>query len=819
MLASSSARRLGRWSHSWVAAGVALLAIQAVLSFTLKQGPALVAYCDISYLVLLLLASGVAVRNAVQSTQATRLFWSFLGAAFVVWALVPGGWFNRGVLHGEIPSFLFANPPLFLHIVLMIAAIASRPHLKLPSRRPYRSTLNFLILLFVWVFAYMFYLFPYQYGDGGVGMMLRFEALYFVENAIFLIILGGLIFQAHFPWKHIYLHLFGASVLYTCASLITNVLWALKDPSGDLTDATYPALRGLVGLAFTASILWFLWIGLEGNRLKSELNRSVLLDTTDPKYSSVLATLAVLGVPLVGIWELFRTGEPMATHEIRLLAVMIAGLILAAGAAAEHYLSYREFTTDVAEAHDRLRLAMRSGKSMGWDRDPANGQNIWFGDLESTFGIRGDPYLPREGEFVERMHPDDRERVTKLVEDAMQSRSEYQAEYRVVRTDGAIRWLADSGKFHFATNSDVPRFLGIAVDITERKQVEFALRESEERFRLMSHAAPVLIWMSGTDKLCTYFNKPWLDFTGRPLSAELGNGWTDGVHAEDLERCVETYARAFDRREPFRMEYRLRAGDGEYHWLLDIGVPRFNPDESFAGYIGSCIDVTERKLAEEALYSLSSRLIEAQEQERTRIARELHDDFSQRMAILSIELDLLKRDVPGLSGDALHRLDSLRGQAREFATDIQALSHELHSAALDHLGIVVAMRGFCQEFGEKQKLRIDFRGQNLPSPVSRDVALCLYRVLQEALHNAAKHSRASQYNVQLVGTPGEIQLTVSDDGVGFDVEAVNKDRGLGLISMRERVKLVNGTFSIASQLNLGTEISVRIPVKATPQVQ
>ena len=819
MRAPSSARRRGRWFYSWLAVGVGLLVIQAILSLTLKQGPALVAYCDISYLVLLLLACGVAIRNAVQSRQAARLFWSFLAGAYGVWALVPAGWFNRGVLHGRMPSFLFANPPLFLHIVFMIAAMASRPHLKLPSLRPYRSTLNFLLLLFVWVFAYTFFLFPYQYGNEGAAMMLRFEAIYFVENAVLLVILGRLIFQSQFPWRRIYLHILGASALYLCASLVTNVLWALKDPSGDLTDASYSGLRGLIGIAFTASIFWFFWIGLEGNRLKSDLNHSVQLDTTDPRYSSVLATLAVLGVPLVGVWELFRTGEPIGTHEVRLLVVMVAGVILAAGAAAEHYLANREFTSDVAEAHDRLRLAMRSGKSMGWDRDPANGQNIWFGDLEPTFGIQGDPYLPRDGEFMERVHPDDRERVSKLVEHAMQGRTEYQSEYRVVRTDGAIRWLADSGKFYFSANSDLPRFVGIAVDITERKQAEFALRESEERFRLMSHAAPVLIWMAGTDKLCTYFNKPWLDFTGRSLSDELGNGWTEGVHAEDAGRCLETYAHAFDRREPFRMEYRLRASDGEYRWLLDIGVPRFNSDNSFAGYIGSCIDVTERKLAEEGLYSISSRLIQAQEQERTRIARELHDDFSQRMALLSIELDLLKRDIPGLNGEILCRIDNLRRHVQEFATDIQAMSHELHSAALDHLGILVAMRGFCQEFGEKQKLKIDFHSEDLPSPVSPDVALCLYRVLQEALHNAAKHSRASQYNVQFIGMPGEIQLTVSDDGVGFDVESVNKGRGLGLISMRERVKLVKGTISIVSKLNYGTDINVRIPVKSTPQMQ
>jgi len=808
-------RRLGRRFNWWLAAGAALLATEAILALTLRQGPALVASFDIGYLVLLLLASAASIRNAVQSRHAPRLFWSFLGAAFGLWALVPYGWFNRMVLHGGIPSYLFANPPLFLHIVLMIAAVASRPHLKLPSRRPYRSTLNFLLLLFVWVFAYAFYLFPYQYANQGTGMALRFEEIYFVENGLLLAILVWLVFRAPFPWKRIYRHMLGASALYTCASLITNVFLTLRDASGDLSGANHPTLSGLVGLAFTASILWFLWIGVEGNNLKLALNEAVLLDTANPKYSSVLAMLAVLSVPVVGIWELFRTGEPIQTHELRLLVVMVAGLILAAAAFAENYLVNREFASDVAAAHDRLRLAMTSGKSMGWDRDLASGQNIWFGDLEPTFGIRGDLHLAGEHEFAERLHPDDRERVSNMFADAMQGTSEYNAEYRIVRTDGTIRWLADTGRFYFTTNGDVSRFLGIAVDITERKQAEFALRESEERFRLMSNTAPVLIWMADTDKLCTYFNKTWLDFTGRPLSAELGSGWRDGVHAEDLRRCRETYAQAFDRREPFKMEFRLRASDGEYRWILDIGVPRFNSDGSFAGYIGSCIDVTERKYAEEVLYSSSSRLIEAQEQERTRIARELHDDFSQRMALLAIELDLLKKDIPGLTGDALNRMDRLREQAREMGADIQALSHELHSAALDHLGVAVAMRGFCEEFGRKQKLRIDFCGQYLPSPVSSTVSLCLYRVLQEALHNAAKHSRASRFNVKLVGMPGEIQLTVSDDGIGFDVESISKRQGLGLISMRERVKLVNGTFSIVSKPNEGTDINVRIPVEAS----
>ena len=170
------------------------------------------------------------------------------------------------------------------------------------------------------------------------------------------------------------------------------------------------------------------------------------------------------------------------------------------------------------------------------------------------------------------------------------------AEFEVRVRDGrVIDMAADAVKLSDGST------LGIGRDVTARKRAEAELRESEARFRLVADSAPVMIWMSGTDKLCTYFNKPWLDFTGRSIDRELGKGWAERVEPEDLQRCLDTYNRAFDRREAFRVEYQLRRHDGEYRLVSDIGVPRFSPDGSFAGYIGSCIDVTEQRRAEEQL--------------------------------------------------------------------------------------------------------------------------------------------------------------------------------------------------------------------------
>jgi PAS domain S-box-containing protein len=346
---------------------------------------------------------------------------------------------------------------------------------------------------------------------------------------------------------------------------------------------------------------------------------------------------------------------------------------------------------------------------------------------------------------------------------------------------------------------------------SELRKSEKALRESEERFHLVADTAPVMIWMSGPDRLRNYVNKTWLDFTGRPLEAGVG-GWAEEVHPDDSNRCLQTYTEAFDRRESFETQYRLRRHDGEYRWVLDKGVPRFNPEHAFAGYIGSCIDITDRKLAEESLATIGRRLIEAHEEERIWIGRELHDDINQRLALLAVELGGWGHRIPPANQFVAQVFNTQR-RITEIAKDVQGLSHRLHSSKLEYLGLATAAKSFCREMSEQSKVEVQFTQTDIPRNLPKEISLCLFRVLQEALQNAVKHSGVRSFTVDLHGTEEAIELTVGDTGRGFEEQEAFTRPGLGLISMRERLQMVRGELEVKSKPGAGTKIYARVAIK------
>jgi PAS domain S-box-containing protein len=300
-------------------------------------------------------------------------------------------------------------------------------------------------------------------------------------------------------------------------------------------------------------------------------------------------------------------------------------------------------------------------------------------------------------------------------------------------------------------------------------------------------------------------------------------------HEQLIGRVVESLipARLRDRHQQHRENF-FANPETKFMQVLDIFAERSDGSEipvdvslsrlpigseTFA--ISAIRDTTDRNRAEDLKRTedVSRRLIEAQEQERTRIGRELHDDIGQRLSLLAIQLQQLNENSVILP-EVRSSMGELHKQISEIAVDIQSLSHELHSAKLQYLGMAAAMKGFCREFGEQQKVEIDFQSHDLPSPASADVSLCFFRVLQEALHNSAKHSGVRHFEVRLWGTSDEIHLTIKDSGAGFDREAAKTSRGLGLISMEERLRLVKGTLSVDSQPKRGTTIHARVPLSS-----
>jgi signal transduction histidine kinase len=217
-------------------------------------------------------------------------------------------------------------------------------------------------------------------------------------------------------------------------------------------------------------------------------------------------------------------------------------------------------------------------------------------------------------------------------------------------------------------------------------------------------------------------------------------------------------------------------------------------------------------VAEAALASVSRRLIEAQEKERTRIARELHDDIGQRLALLAVELEQLRQNSPDLSVEVRTRVGELQNQTSEIATDVQSMSHDLHSSKLEYLGLTTAVKGFCQELSKQQSVEVLFAHDDIPSSIPKEVSLCLFRVIQEALQNAVKHSGVRHYDVELRYVSDAISITVRDSGRGFDVEQAMNTRGLGLTSMAERLRLVDGRLSVDSQPQHGTTICASVPL-------
>jgi len=598
---------------------------------------------------------------------------------------------------------------------------------------------------------------------------------------------------------------------------------------------------------------------------------------------------------------------------------------------------------ELRESEERFRLAAQAGKMYAYDWIAKTNKVVRSPEFAAVLGLTKPEPLSDE-QFVDRIHPDDRERFLVEIGALTPEKPNRDIKYRFLSPTGRVIWLRSSGHALFDEAGKIQRVVGMVTDVTDQKLTEDKLREYEKavegaadmigvvdrqyRFLLANRqylktrnlARDQVVGRSIPDVLgkepFETVIKPKLDecFRGNvvryemkfsyptvgerdllhsyfPIEDENGtidcaacilHDITERKRAEealrDLNHALEVQTSLLRTREELlknfvknvpagvamldrdmcylqvserfcsdyaidssqvlgRSHYELfpdipdrwkeihrRALQGETvradedRWDREDGTlwvrweirPWWNSDGLQGGVLVFTEDITHIKQSEETLSKVNQKLIQAHEAERTRIARELHDDICQRIALLAVRLNVFRHRSPESLGQLRRELGQASEEAHDLGTDVQALSHRLHSSKLQHLGLAAAAAGFCREFSDQCGVNIDFQSGDIPHELSEDISICLFRVLQEAVQNAVKHSGSRHFQVSLTNRLNQIELTIRDSGIGFDPETAFHKEGLGLISMKERMKLVNGELCIESGLQRGTTVCARV---------
>jgi PAS domain S-box-containing protein len=443
--------------------------------------------------------------------------------------------------------------------------------------------------------------------------------------------------------------------------------------------------------------------------------------------------------------------------------------------------------------------------------------------------------------FTEFTHPDDIDVDWKLYSEVVTGkRDRYEIEKRYITKDGQVMWghlTVSLIKNRDGTPAEYT--VGMIEDITERKRAEELLRDSEERFRTIFENAGVgaaLVDGEGRPIKCNPALERMLGYTEGELRHMV---FTEFTHPDDIDLDWNRYRELVaGKRDKYEIEKRYITKDGQVMWgQLTVSQVQ-NQDGTLTKYmVGLVADITERKRAEldlkvahdqltrelaertraEAeIVRLSERLITAQEEERTRIARELHDDLSQQIAGLGITLSNIRREIPADQRDVREQAERAYDKLLTIGEGIRHLSHELHPAIIEHSGLVAALESYCTEFEVLTKVSATVQAQGRFDDLPAKTQLGIYRIAQEALYNIWRHADVKEAGICLARVGERVQLQISDRGVGFDASQPSKEAGLGLVSMRERARLLGGSFTIASSPGEGTTIAADIPINAAP---
>ena len=344
--------------------------------------------------------------------------------------------------------------------------------------------------------------------------------------------------------------------------------------------------------------------------------------------------------------------------------------------------------------------------------------------------------------------------------------------------------------------------------------LEKDLLTREEWLRLAAEGSQLGLWFWSEARTSLFCDAKTREIfgVGQDEEIELQNFY-DRMHPDDRDTIIETWRHHLENGIPYELEYRTKRRDGSVRWCSARGRGHYDDSGKPLYMVGIVFDITDVKEAERERAELSGRLITAQEAERAHVARELHDDFSQRLALLKFQLDTVTASTT-FSQDVSKRLSEIQRGLAEIVNDIHGLSHRLYSSNVELLGLVTSARSHCEKFAKQQEIEVDFIPTDVPSAIPIESSIALYRVIQEALANAHKHGRANKIDVRLKGESEMISLSVADDGVGIDLRSSYLTNGIGISSMKERMRMLGGTFVLLSGSYMrGTKIAVSVPYR------
>jgi PAS domain S-box-containing protein len=476
-----------------------------------------------------------------------------------------------------------------------------------------------------------------------------------------------------------------------------------------------------------------------------------------------------------------------------------------------------EMIAGLREAEARLSLAADSAEAGLWTLDCSTGVFWAAPKARVIFGYSTDEVITLE-RFEATVHADDLELVREAIEHSLLAGAPINLEYRILRpSDGALRWISSRGRPSLTPTGDTARLMGVSIDITTRRRATEALQRSEARLGSAADLAGLGFYEIDYIAGVGYVDDRFRAICGLPMEQIPGlqflEFWTEHLHPDDREWVLDARQQLHDgQRTEISVEYRYldpAAGQKWIHHLARISA-RDATGHALVAF-GVLRDITARKQAENELRDLSQRLILAHEEERALLARELHDDLSQRLAVMAI--DVGRAELAALDEPQAKSMRAVREGLARLSEDIHTLAYQLHPSVLTELGLAEALRTECERIGRRGRVELSLELDPLPADVGKDAALCLFRVAQEALSNAIRHAGARSVRVVLEQRDGGLRLAVRDDGAGFDPASAKQRRSLGLASMRERLRLVNGTLDIESMPGRGTVIAGWVPVE------